>query len=188
MVELEQDLKEIESWDPGSGGKVSLGMHEAVIDTVEVKTSTTGFPKLDIRYKVVAGDCVGATVFGSRSLHPNALPFFRGMLDVLNCFSSSRKFDEQKLVGRYLRIYVEEYDKANDAGKGLKVEKLFKSEINDHKNEQLDIAQVDGATKAPTQKPQPQNGKGGQKPPAHAPAAPVGAGGPKANPDDDLPF
>ena len=191
MLEIDQNIEGVESWDPGSGGKVTPGVYEAVIETVEVKTSTTGFPKIAMKFKVVQGDCMGGIVFGDRSLHPNALPYFRGLMDLLNVYANGRSIDEQKLVGRYCKVHVAEYDK-NDGTKGVSVEKYYVSDINAHKNEQLDISA--GANKgvragervappvqaAPAHAAAPQK-RNGTVPPA--PAAPQ-----KKNSDQDLPF
>jgi len=143
MVDMGQDLNDVEAFDPGSGGKVTVGFHELEIVEVEAKVSASNFPILNIKYRVVAGPSVGGTIYGSRSLHPNALPFFKGYLDVVNCFATTRSFDEQKLVGRYLKGYAEEYTKTGGAHageQGTRIEKVFKSEINAEKNAQIDLS------------------------------------------------
>jgi hypothetical protein len=173
MVQVEQEIQEVESWDPGGGGKLVPGIYEAKILAVEVKESQSGHPKLSFKYQVVDGESIGCLCFGDRSLHPNALPYFRGMMDVLNCFATGRAFDEQKLVGRFLKVQVIEYDK-QDQTKGLKVEKQFRSDT--HVNDQLDItATSGGGARAPEKAKTGGNGNGsGNK----APAGKV----------DDLPF
>ncbi|GEM_PF-3403152 len=143
MVDMGQDLNDVEAFDPGSGGKVTVGFHELEIVEVEAKVSTSNFPILNIKYRVVSGPAVGGTIYGSRSLHPNALPFFKGFLEVVNCFATQRNFDEQKLVGRYLKGYAEEYTKTGGAHageQGTRIEKVFKSEINFDKNSQIDLS------------------------------------------------
>ena len=178
MVEVEQEIQEVESWDPGGGGKIEPGIYEAKIVSVEVQSSQTGHPKLNFKYQVIDGLSTGCFAFGDRSLHPNALPYFRGMLDVLNCFATGKSFDEQKLAGRYLKIQVVEYEKQNHE-KGMKVDKLFKSDIN--VNDQLDITAVKGGTHGPSK---PQNSAGAGKGNG-ANRQPVAASGGKL---DDLPF
>lgn len=177
MVQVEQEIEQVESWDPGGGGKLVPGIYEAKIVSVEAQTSQTGHPKLNFKYQVVDGEHLGAFAFGDRSLHPNALSYFKGMLDVLNCYATGKSFDEQKLVGRFLKVQVIEYDK-QDQTKGLKVDKLFKSDI--HVNDQLDITAVrSGGAQAPSKTGGNGNGKGnGKNQPAPQPAGKV----------DDLPF
>lgn len=171
MLELEQEIQAYDSWDPGVGGKVVPGVYEARIETVVVQTSQSGHPKLNFKYQIVEGDYLGSIAFGDRSLHPNALPFFRGMLDVVSAFATGRTIDEQKLVGRYLKIQVIEYDKA-DSSKGVKVDKLFRSDKFGHKNDQIDISSVTGASIP--------------EPPAKGNGTNVAAA--KKTGDDDLPF
>lgn len=175
MIQVEQELEQVESWDPGGGGKLVPGIYEVKIVTVEVQTSQSGHPKLNFKYQVVDGEHLGAFTFGDRSLHPNALSYFKGMLDVLNCYATGKVFDEQKLVGRFLKVQVIEYDK-QDQTKGLKVDKLFKSDI--HVNDQLDItATKSGGAQAPSKTQT--GGKGnGKNQPAPQPAGKI----------DDLPF
>jgi hypothetical protein len=138
MIEIEQPIENVESWDPGSGGLVPIGIYEVRIEGVEVKTATSGYPNLNLRTKVVEGPHIGGTIFASRSLHPNALGFFRGMLDLLNCFATGKNIDEQKLVGRFMKLQVIEYTK-NDNSIGTKGDKMFMSDINAAKNDQIDI-------------------------------------------------
>ena len=145
MVQVEQEIDQVESWDPGGGGSLLPGIYEVKIISVEVQSSQSGHPKLNFKYQVVDGEHLGAFTFGDRSLHPNALSYFKGMLDVLNCYATGKAFDEQKLVGRFLKVQVIEYDKQNGE-KGLKVEKLFKSDINH--NDQLDITDNGGGGRA----------------------------------------
>lgn len=186
MVEVAQDIEQVESWDPGSAGKVPVGIYEAQVEAVEVKTSTTGYPKLGMKMRVVSGEFTGGILFGDRSLHPNALPYFRGLLDVLNLYATGKNVDEQKLVGRFLKVQAVEYDKS-DGSKGVSVEKFFKSDINAGKNDEMDIsAHSNGGTVAGEKAtPRPGNGaaKAGQKSSGATPAA-----GGKKVPDDDLPF
>jgi hypothetical protein len=146
MVTLEVPIEEVESWDPSAAGKVQPGIYEAMIEDVEVKNAQSGYPKLSVRYRILEGEASGGAVYGERSLHPNSLPYFRGFLDLLNVFATGKAIDEQKLVGRYLRVQVVEYDK-QDGSKGVKVEKVFKSEANGHRNEQLDITAQQGGVK-----------------------------------------
>jgi len=200
MLEISDDIQNVESWDPGSGGAVPPGIYEVVIDSVEVKQAGSGFPNLSLKCKVVAGEHLGGTVFANRSLHPNALPYFRGLLDMLNCYATGKAIDESRLVGRFMKVQVVEYDK-NDGSKGVKADKQFKSDINFGKNTELDIsgghANVAPGVKAapaPAQRPaatavRPGNGNGNngraataaQPKPSAAPAA-------KPNGDEDLPF
>ncbi|MFH0989928.1 MAG: DUF669 domain-containing protein [bacterium] len=189
MVELEQPVEELESWDPGAGVKVEPGFYEVRIDAVEPKTASSGFPNLNFKFKVVEGTAMGASVYGSRSLHPNALPYFRGFMDLVNTFATGRNIDEEKFIGRYLRVLVIKYDKNDGSGKGVKVDKLFLSEINAAKNDQIDVSASTRAKLVPGKSLQPAQpagarvgGPGRSGATVHVPAA---AGGRR---DDDLPF
>ena len=195
MVQIEHDLESVESWDPGGGGKLVPGLYEVKIVEVKVGDAQSGYPKLSLKLQVVDGEHIGAFCFGDRSLHPNALGYLRGMLDILNVYATGRSFDEQRLVGRFMKVQVVEYNK-NDGSTGTKVDKMFRSDINDGKNDQLDISE--GAARvAPKPVPRPTNGNGysngngkttprpaATKPPAKA-SAPQQAPPPN---DDDLPF
>ena len=192
MVEIEQEIENIESWDPSGGGKLVAGIYEVEIAEVKVEDAKSGYPKLNMKCKVVSGDHMGSTCFVDRSLHPNALGYFRGMLDMLNLFATGRSFDEKKLVGRFMRVQMVDSYKADGVTPTLKSERLFRSEVNDHKNEQADISE--GATTVPAARV---NGNGNGKAAAAKPAAkPVPATRPAARPpaaagkkaDDDLPF
>jgi hypothetical protein len=201
MVEIEHELENIESWDPGGGGKLIPGIYEVKIVEVKGETAQSGHPKLNIKCSVVDGDHIGSICFADRSLHPNALGYFRGMLDILNLFATGRSFDEQKLVGRFMKVQVVEYTK-QDQSVGLKVDKLFRSGINDHKNEQCDISE--GAHTTTVHPPARPNGNGNGKPAAAKPPAkpaapapakpaaaskqPARASAPPVHSDDDLPF
>ena len=106
MVHIDKPLDEIESWDPGASGSVKPGMHEVQIAEVKLEDTKngSGYQKVSMKCKVVAGECIGGNVFINKSLHPNALGYFRGMLDILNCYATSQDIDEQKLKGKFLRI------------------------------------------------------------------------------------
>ena len=124
-------------------------MHEVQIIEVKLEDAKSGYQKVNMKCKAVAGECVGSTVYVNRSLHPNALRYFRGMLDILNCFATTQDLDEQKLVGKYMRVFVEETPKTDGSGMTLKVDKMFVSEINADKNLPTDIAE--GANAKPIQ-------------------------------------
>lgn len=191
MVEVAQDIEQVESWDPGSGGRVPVGMYEVQVEAVEVRTSTTGYPKLGLKMRVVQGEYTGGILFGDRSLHPNALPYFRGLLDVLNLYATGKNIDEQKLVGRFVKVQATEYDKA-DGSKGVSVDKFFKSDINGGKNDEMDISGHNGNGTVAGEK-----AKTGAVSNARTAAAAAKAGGSAApvpakagakKDDDDLPF
>lgn len=125
----------LESWTPG-GVKVEIGIHEARIVDVEVQKDQKGFPKLNIKYEVISGKCQGGTVYGSRSLAPNALNYFKGFCEMLNVYFKGSAFDEKGFIGRVLRIDVKPYTK-QDGTEGTRVENVFPSEIG--QNDPLDI-------------------------------------------------
>ncbi len=196
MVAIEHNIQDIESWDPGGGGKLVPGVYEVKIAEVKVEDarSGSGYQKLAIKCQVVDGEHLGAMAFADRSLHPNALGYLRGMFDMLNVYANGRSFDEQKLVGRFMKVQVVEYAKGN-GDPGLKVDKLFRSDINDGKNDQLDISEgaatvqqkpVQAARPAAARPPAANgNGNGKPAPATRPPATPPAA---KKKPDDDLPF
>lgn len=155
MVHIDKPLDEIESWDPGASGSVKPGMHEVQIAEVKLEDTKngSGYQKVSMKCKVVAGECIGGNVFINKSLHPNALGYFRGMLDILNCYATSQDIDEQKLKGKYMRALVEEVPKTDGTGGTvIKTEKLFVSEINADKNLATDISE--GAKARPVAAPQ----------------------------------
>lgn len=193
MVEIEQEIENIESWDPSGGAKLVAGIYEVEIAEVKVEDAKSGYPKLNMKCKVVSGDHMGATCFVDRSLHPNALGYFRGMLDMLNLFATGRSFDEKKLVGRFMRVQMVDSYKADGVTPTLKSERLFRSEVNDHKNEQADISEGAHTTTVPASRGNG-NGKAAAAKPIAKPApaarpvprpAPAAAG---TKGDDDLPF
>jgi hypothetical protein len=116
-------------------------MHEVQIVEVKLEDAKSGYQKINLKCKVVAGDGIGGTVYANKSLHPNALPYFRGMLDILNCFATTQDLDEQKLNGKFLRILAEETPKTDGTGMTIKVDKMFASEINADKNMPTDISE-----------------------------------------------
>jgi hypothetical protein len=188
MITIEKPLDEIESWDPGSSGSCKPGMHEVVIDEVKLEDAQSGYQKVNLKLRVVAGESVGGTVYANKSLHPNALPYFRGMLDVLNCYATTKNLDEQKLKGKYLRVFVEEVPKSDNSGKmTLKVDKMFVSEINADKNLPTDISEGAKLRPAPPHASAP-----AQRSVAAGGKSVTGGGNGKATPApekiDDLPF
>ena len=196
MVEIEHNILAVEWWVRGGGGRLVPGVYEVKVTEVKVEDarSGSGYQKLAMKCQVFDGEYMGAIAFCDRSLHPNALGYLRGMFDMLNVYANGRSFNEQKLVGRFMKVQVVEYTKQNGEA-GLKAEKLFRSDINDGKNEQLDISEG-AATVHPKPtparpspapaRPPAANGNGngkatGTRPPASPPAA-------KKKSDDDLPF
>jgi hypothetical protein len=131
----------LESWTPG-GAKVEVGVHEAKIQEIELQKDQKGFPKLNIKYEVIAGECQGGVVYGSRSLSPGALNYFKGFCEMLNVSFKGSAFDEKGFIGRVLRIDVKPYTK-QDGSMGTRVENLFPSEIG--QNDPVDIT-VDPTT------------------------------------------
>ena len=128
-------------------------MHEVQIVEVKLEDAKSGYQKLNMKCKVVVGDSIGGTVYVNQSLHPNALGYFRGMLDILNCYATTQDLDEQKLDGKYMRVFVEETPKTDGSGgKTIKVDKMFVSEINADKNLPTDISE--GAKARPVAAPQ----------------------------------
>jgi hypothetical protein len=125
----------LESWTPG-GSRVEVGIHEAKIQEIELQKDQKGFPKLNIKYEVIAGECRGGVVYGSRSLAPAALNYFKGFCEMLAVFFKGGAFDEQGFVGRVMRIDVKPYTK-QDGSMGTRVENVFPSEIG--QNDPVDI-------------------------------------------------
>ena len=136
-IKLPQDasFEGLESWTPG-GVKVEVGVHEAKIQEIELQKDQKGFPKLNIKYEVIAGECQGGVVFGSRSLSPGALNYFKGFCEMLNVSFKGSAFDEKGFVGRVLRIDVKPYTK-QDGSLGTRVESVYPSEIG--QNDPVDI-------------------------------------------------
>ena len=187
MITIDKPLDEIESWDPAGGSALKPGMHEVQIIEVKLEDAKSGYQKVNMKCKAVAGECVGSTVYVNRSLHPNALGYFRGMLAILGCYATTQHLDEQKLVGKYMRVFVEEVPKTDGSGMTVKVDKMFISEVNAEKNLPTDIAE--GANAKPIHSV-PQHS-------APVTARPVAGGGnnraasPRQAPPekvDDLPF
>ncbi len=136
-IKLPQDtnFENLESWAPG-GVKIDPGIYEAKIVDIEVQTDQKGFPKLNIKYEVISGDSQGGVVFGSRSLQPNTLNYFRGFCEMLNVSFKGSAFDEKGFIGRVCRIDVREYTKqSGDAG--TRVDSVFPSELG--QNDPVDI-------------------------------------------------
>ncbi len=130
------NFENLESWNPGGGGMVPVGIYEARIVEVEVQKDNNGFPKLNMKHEITQGEHTGGTVYGNRSLSPKALNFFRGYCEMLSVSFRGMAFNEQGFVGRCLRIHVEEYPK-QDGSTGTRVGRVYPSEIA--QNDPIDI-------------------------------------------------
>jgi len=96
------DFSAVPSMDP-----VPNGDYEAEVVHAEVGTSKAGYPKIDLRWKIIGGEHDGRQIFDSLSFHPNALFRVKQVLqafDFANDFSGS--VDPEELVGQTAMLKV----------------------------------------------------------------------------------
>ncbi len=117
MVDMTESLN-IDFSEIADLGPVPVGQYEASIVSAKPGVSNSGYPKLDVAWKIEEGDFENRQIFDTFAFHPNALPITKRKLIELGFPDDfDGALDPEDFLGIHgtLVVVIQQSDQINEA-------------------------------------------------------------------------